>query len=88
MHNFFQDLHVTISAIFELPFLNGSRRRPTVDYSMFHVTWTIFKSNRNQLGTVSAFVMISVPWSNQLADQVISEKILSKEFLCRTTDHK
>ena len=27
---------------------------------MFHVTWTTFKFNRNQLGTVLAFVMISV----------------------------
>ena len=26
-------------------------------YSMFHVTWTTFKFNRNQLGTVSAYVM-------------------------------
>ena len=25
--------------------------------SMFHVTWTTFKLNRNQLGTVSAYVM-------------------------------
>ena len=33
-------------------------------YTMFHVTWTTFKFNRNELGTVSAFVMISVPWSN------------------------
>ena len=57
-------------------------------YSMFHVTWTTFKFNRNQLGTVSAFVMISVPWSNQRAHQVISEKLLSKEFHCETTDHK
>ena len=31
------------------------------DYSMFHVTWTTFKFNRNQLGTFSAFVMMSVP---------------------------
>ena len=36
-------------------------------YGMFHVTWTTFKFNRNQLGTVSAYVMISVPWSNQRA---------------------
>ena len=26
-------------------------------YSMFHVTWTTFKFNRNQLGTVLAYVM-------------------------------
>ena len=26
-------------------------------YSMFHVTWTTFKFNRNQLETVSAYVM-------------------------------
>ena len=36
-------------------------------YGMFHVTWTTFKFNRNQLGTVSAYVMISVPWSSQRA---------------------
>ena len=36
-------------------------------YSMFHVTWNTFKFNRNQLGTVSAYVMSSVPWSNQRA---------------------
>ena len=57
-------------------------------YSMFHVTWTTFKFNRSQLETVSAFVMISVPWSNQRPHQVIDEKLLSKEFHCRTTDHK
>ena len=55
---------------------------------MFHVTWTTFKFNSNQLGTVSAYVMISVPWSNQRAHQVISEKLLSKKFYCRTKDHK
>ena len=27
------------------------------NYSMFHVTWTTFKFNRNQLGTVSAYVV-------------------------------
>ena len=26
-------------------------------YGMFHVTWTTFKFNRNQLGTVSEYVM-------------------------------
>ena len=26
-------------------------------YSMFHVTWTTFKLNRNRLGTVPEFVM-------------------------------
>ena len=57
-------------------------------YSMFHVTWTTFKFKRKQLGTVLGFVMISVPWSNQRAHQVISEKLLSKEFQGRTTDHK
>ena len=57
-------------------------------YSMFHVTLTTFKFNRNQLGTVSAFVMISVPWSNQRAHEVFGEKLFSKEFHCRTTDHK
>ena len=55
---------------------------------MFHVTWTTFKFNRNQLGTVSAFVMISVPGSNQRVYQVTSEKLLSKAFHGRTTDHK
>ena len=33
-------------------------------YSMFHVTWTTFKFNRSQLGTVSAYVMSSVPLSH------------------------
>ena len=55
---------------------------------MFHVTWTTFKFNRNQLGTVSAYVISSVPWSNQRAHQVIREKLLSKELHCRTKDHK
>ena len=31
------------------------------NYGMFHVTWTTFKFNRNQLGTVSVYVMSSVP---------------------------
>ena len=57
-------------------------------FFMFHIIWTTFKFNRNQLGTVSAFVMTSVPWSDQRAHQVIGEKLLSKEFHCRTTDHK
>ena len=57
-------------------------------YSMFHVTWITFKFNRNQLGTILAFVMSSVPWSNQRAHQVIDEKLLPKEFHCRTKDHK
>ena len=30
---------------------------PNMNYSMFHVTWTIIKFNRNQLGMVSAYVM-------------------------------
>ena len=30
---------------------------PDSKYSMFHVTWTTFKFNRNQLRTVSAYVM-------------------------------
>ena len=55
--------------------------------SMFHVTWTTFKFNRNQLGTVSAYVMISVPWSNQRAYEGIRKKLLSKEFQYGTTDH-
>ena len=53
-------------------------------YSMFHVTWTTFKFNGNQLGTASVYVVISVPWSNQRAHWVISGKLLSKEFHCRT----
>ena len=36
-------------------------------YSMFHVTWTTFKFNKDELGTVSAYVMSSVPWSKQSA---------------------
>ena len=36
-------------------------------YGMFHVTWSTCKFNRNQLGTVSGYVMSSVPWSNQCA---------------------
>ena len=54
---------------------------------MFHVTWITFIFNRNQLGTVSAFFMSSVPWSNQRAHQVISENLLSKEFHCMTANH-
>ena len=57
-----------------------NKARIVDSYSMLHVTWTTFKFNRNQLGTVSTFVMISVPWSNQSAHQVISEKLLTKEF--------
>ena len=38
-----------------------------LSYSMFHVTWTTFKFNRNQLGTVSAYVVRSMLWSNQRA---------------------
>ena len=55
---------------------------------MFHITWTTYKFNRNQLGMVSVFVMISVPQSNQRVHQVTGEKLLSKEFHCVTTDHK
>ena len=55
---------------------------------MFNITWTTFKFKTNQLGTVSAFVVISVPWSNQPAHQVISEKLLSNEIHCETKDHK
>ena len=36
-------------------------------YNTFYVTWTTFKFRRNQLGMVSAYVIISVPWSNQRA---------------------
>ena len=34
---------------------------------MLHVTWATFKFSRNQLETVLAYVMRSVPWSNQRA---------------------
>ena len=67
---------------------DSSFRYRTYHYSVFHVTWTTFNFNRNQLGTVSAYVMISVAWSNQRAHQVISEKLLSKEFHCGTTDDR
>ena len=40
------------------------------------------------MGTALSFVMTSVPWSNQRARQIIDEKLLFKEFHCRTTDHK
>ena len=53
---------------------------------MFQVTWTTFKFNRNQLRTVSSFVMITVPGRNQRDHQIISEKLLSKEFHGTTTD--
>ena len=69
--------------------MKGNRYSNVEDFhSMFHVTWTTFKFNRNQLGTASAFVMISALWSNQRFHQVIGEKLLSNEFHCRTTDHK
>ena len=57
-------------------------------YSMFHITWTTFKFNKNQLGTVSMFVMISVLWIiiNVLIKS-LTKNLLSKEFHCRTTDH-
>ena len=54
---------------------------------MFHVTSTTFKFNRNQLGTVSAFVMISVPWSNQRAHQVTSENKLNDLILNLTPEN-
>ena len=47
-------------------------------YSMFHVTWTTFKFNRNQLGTVSAYVMIYVPSSNQRAIKSLEKVILQR----------
>ena len=37
---------------------------------------------------VSAYVMSSMPWSNQRAHQVINEKLLYKEVHYRTKDHK
>ena len=45
---------------------------------MFHITWPTFKFNRNQLGTVLVFVMISMLSSNQRAHQLIGEKLLQK----------
>ena len=41
---------------------------------MFYLTWTTFKFERNQLGTVSAYVMSSVPWIN------VSIKSLAKNY--------
>ena len=37
------------------------------NYSMFHVSWVTLKFNRNIPAMVSAYVMISMPWSNQPA---------------------
>ena len=63
-------------AMYELLALEGIaecskdfRVRPVLQFlcSMFDVTWTTFKFSRDQLGTISAYVMISVPWSNQRA---------------------
>ena len=35
-------------------------------YGMFGVTWATLKFNRNhELGTVSVYIMITMPWSNQ-----------------------
>ena len=49
--------------LFKSMITQGSRGswRNYTPYSMFHVTWSTFNFNRNQLGTVSGFVMISVP---------------------------
>ena len=58
------------------------------DYSMFHVTCTTFKFNKNQLGTVSANVMISVPWSNQRAQSYWKKNYSPKNFSVREKDHK
>ena len=86
LHGFGETSNVALVLMFMLECKR--KRKHMLNYSMFHVTWITFKFNRNQPGTVSAFVMISVPWSNQRANQVISEKLLSKEFHCRTTDQK
>ena len=43
---------VKVVLIHEKRFGNTKR-----SYSMFHLTWTTFKFNRNQLATVSAYVM-------------------------------
>ena len=56
---------VTLSTIqyavstWERTFINGSMLKMMKKslYSMFHVTWTTFKFNRNQLGTVSVYFM-------------------------------
>ena len=57
---------------------NITNMRPR--YSMFHVTWTTFKFNRNQLGTVSAFVMIFVPLSNQRVHHSSAKNYSPKNF--------
>ena len=56
-------------------------------YSTFNVTWTTFKFNRNRLGTVSAYVMSSVPWSNKRAIISLEKNYSPKNFTAgqRTT---
>ena len=38
---------------------------------MFHVTWTTFKFNKNQLGTVLALAVISMPSSNHVNTEAV-----------------
>ena len=47
---------------------------------MFQATWTTFKFKRNQLGMVSAFVIISVAWSNQRAHKSLAKNYSLKNF--------
>ena len=54
-----------ISDVSQLIFIELKTVEYVLYYSMFHVTRNTFKFNRNRLGTVSAYVMRSVPWSNQ-----------------------
>ena len=48
------DLQV-VSSVYEC--VNGLSPSYFCDYSMFHLSWTTFTFNRNQLGTVSAYIM-------------------------------
>ena len=50
------------------------------NYGMFHVTWTTFKFNRNQLRTVLSFVMISVPWNNNVPIKSLAKNYSPENF--------
>ena len=53
----------------------------SAEYTIFHLSWIIFNFNINQLGTVSALVIISVPWSNEHVHEVITKLIyFPKDF--------
>ena len=80
--------YYVVEVHFVTHFHNAFKWRYRMFYGMFLLTWITFRLSRNQLETVSAYVMISKPWSNLYAHQVISEKLLSKEFYWRTKDHK